>query len=118
MAIETLKERIRGKTWKRRLGRCWPWLGHIDSDGNARIWVDDTIGSICVPHAIFLAEGIEIPEGMVALGCPILGDCVNPDHISVGTKEDVGDRILFKKRQQRKKQREQNDTQRSFEEMK
>src|SRR6266498_3333169 len=56
MALSTLKKRIEKKQSMRGPDECWPWLGYINEDGEARIWVDDELGSISVARAIFLAR--------------------------------------------------------------
>lgn len=97
MALETLQKRIDKKTLKRRPNECWPWLGYINQDGEARVWVNDEIGSISVPNALYLARGEKIPQGKEALSCPILKDCANPDHHSLADRSEIADRILWKK---------------------
>ena len=98
-----LEKRLKEKTVKRHGNRCWPFLGYRDKEGNGRIWVSRKIGTITVQRAIKVLELGKIPEGFVPLGCPILKDCCNPDHISLATSEEIADRILWKKRQKRRK---------------
>lgn len=100
--LSTLKERIEKHQWKRKGNACWPWLGYIDTDGHGRIWLDHKEGSILIPHAVWKAEGREILPGQKVLACPILKDCSNPNHISVGDSADIGDRILWKKNLKRR----------------
>lgn len=97
MALDTLLTRIEQKQQRRGAHQCWPWLGFINGDGEARIWLDDERGSISVPAALFIARGIPIPPGKEALSCPILKDCSNPDHVSLATRDVIADRILWSK---------------------
>ena len=101
----TLQERIDRHTWRRKGRLCWPWLGHIDKWGNARIWVDKKTGSITVQRAIYLLKHSTIPKGYEAISCPVLKDCANPYHIGIATKREIGDRILWRKGQRRPQKR-------------
>jgi hypothetical protein len=97
MAKDTLARRIETKTWKRGPRECWPWLGYINQDGEARIWVNDELGSVSVQKAYYIARDEEIPPGKEVMSCPILQDCANPDHHSLGNREEIADRILWRK---------------------
>lgn len=102
MALDTLMQRIESKQLRLESSRCWPWLGHISKKGEARIWVDDAIGSISVPNALMLARGETVPPGKEMLSCPILRDCSNPAHIRVADRTEKIDRILWIKGKKRK----------------
>jgi hypothetical protein len=68
----TLKERIQKHQWKRQPKACWQVLER------------------------------PLEPGEVVLACPILKDCSNPNHISVGKGTSIGDRVLWKKGQRRR----------------
>lgn len=106
MALSTLEKRIEKKVYKRGPDECWPWLGYIHPDGDARIWVDDELGSIGVPAALYLVRDEDIPEGMEVQSCPILRDCCNPRHHRLATREEIADRILWTKGLSRRPPRE------------
>lgn len=101
----TLKERLESKIWKRKVGQCWPWLAHRDTEGYARIWVDKETGSVLAHTMLYLITFGAIPEGKKVMTCPILKDCMNPAHVGLGDTSDVADRVLLRKKQKRVKPR-------------
>lgn len=101
----SLRKRIESKVWRRRSNSCWPWLAHLDKEGYARIWVNNEIGSTLAHSVLYALNNGPPPAGFVVLTCPLLKDCMNPDHLGIGHSEDVGDRILWKKGLERLTQR-------------
>lgn len=104
--MDTLKDRLEKHQWRRKNNACWPWLGHIDAEGYGRIWASHAEGSITVQNALWRALGRKIEPGQKVLACPLLKDCTNPNHISIGTTKDIGDRILWKKKLRRREPKE------------
>lgn len=103
---KSLRQRIKEKVWKRQGNKCWPFLGHIDEEGYARIWVDKEKGSLPAHSVLYQLDNGPLSKGSFVLTCPLLKDCMNPSHFGVGTSADVGDRILWKKGQTRRAPRD------------
>lgn len=72
---------------------CWRWKGAL-SDGVPHVCLHDAqTGKHRVttgPRAAALLSGREIPEGRIAYRTCCTKACVNPDHIAVGTKKQLG----------------------------
>jgi len=102
---QSLRERLEKNVWKRRPRECWPWLRALDKEGYAKFWLNKERGSLLAHTILYTLHYGEIPEGMRALTCPILKDCMNPHHIGVGTKDDIVDRALWRKGQKRRSPR-------------
>lgn len=83
----TLRERFEAKVDRRGPDDCWPWLGHTDPQGYARLRDDrGRAGEVLYAHRVAweLAVG-PIPAGLtidhvVERGCT-RRDCTNPAHL-------------------------------------
>lgn len=99
---QTLADRLWAKVKRRGPHDCWEWTRSLDEGGYARIWLTPGKSPITIHRAVWLVTHGEVPDGKVVLTCPLLTDCCNPDHIGLGSGKDVGDRILWRKRQERR----------------
>lgn len=73
-------------------GGCWLWLGYCQPDGYGQVGID---GSTLNSHR-YLYEKVKglVPDGLEIMHSCDVRNCVNPDHMSVGTDaQNVADKI-------------------------
>ena len=81
----TLKERMENKTLKAGDDDCWLWTASCDTAGYPTIRVDGKLRR--ASHIAFeLYSGHPVPNGSVLMHSCDTPRCVNPRHLSVGTK--------------------------------
>lgn len=75
---------------------CWIWKGDSVSGGYGRI---NMYGELELAHRISYRENIgEIPDGFCVLHKCDVPDCVNPNHLFIGTHQDNTDDMKKKGR--------------------
>ena len=69
---------------------CWLWTGGISSSGYGHISKGIGKKGTMLAHHFALQhfKGITVPQGMDTLHACDVKCCVNPDHLSVGTRQD------------------------------
>ncbi len=65
---------------------CWLWQGSLTSDGYGRFWLIDR--HVRAHRASYELRYGPIPEGMVVRHKCDVPQCVNPDHLELGTQAD------------------------------
>lgn len=88
---EDLNKRFHSKT--KKVGSCLLWLGGKNRQGYGLIWDD---GKMVSAHRIsFRIHKGKIPEGMNICHTCDIPQCVEPNHLWVGTtRENVQDKML------------------------
>jgi len=76
---------------------CWLWAGARKGKGYGHIWVG---GHMQGAHKVSwkMVHG-EIPEGLFVLHSCDNPDCVNPEHLFIGTSQDNSSDMVTKQRQ-------------------
>lgn len=81
-----MKDRFMSKVSPEPMSGCWLWTTGTHPFGYGLFWMDDnTIGAHRAAWMIFKGE---IPNGMSVLHRCDVPECVNPDHLFLGTQGD------------------------------
>ena len=81
------------------LGPCWLWKGRTDSAGYAEVRMNGK--RMGVHRASVMIHGREIPTGLFVLHACDQTNCVNPQHLWIGTAKDNTTDMLAKAREAR-----------------
>lgn len=87
-----METRFLSKVDKQQDG-CWKWKGNKDRDGYGLFWcLDNNRRAHRVAYEMW--KGV-IPQSLVVRHMCFSMDCVNPDHLQVGTQQDnINDTVL------------------------
>lgn len=86
-----LRERLAQKI--RKLEHCWMWLGAKTEQGYGIATLDNGVHTTA-HRAMWIAERGQIPKGLHVLHACDMRDCVNVDHLWLGTqKENLQDMV-------------------------
>jgi hypothetical protein len=80
---------------------CWNWLGKARS-GTCRLYGRITVNKKTMPAHRFsweLHNEKKVPDGMIVMHKCDNPECVNPDHLTIGTTKDNSDDKVRKNRQ-------------------
>ena len=81
-----LLERLMKRVIRSRVTSCWVWPRSLSADGYGQIRI---AGGREGAHCIFwLLHNGPIPDGMCVLHKCDVPNCVNPEHLFLGTKKD------------------------------
>ena len=94
--VRPLVERFWSEVDRRSPGECWPWVGYRDSFGYG---VFKHRGVKLRANRVALElSGTDIPDGFMACHHCDQPECVNPDHLFVGSHRDNMDDMAGKGR--------------------
>jgi hypothetical protein len=93
MQLSEVVSRFEGKYTTEPNSGCWLWTAALVGHGRyGTFWVDKDFwkGRMCGAHvaSIFLFKGIRPEEGKHVLHKCDVSQCVNPDHLFIGTHKD------------------------------
>ena len=85
-----LPKRYWAKVLKGPEGKCWIWTGAIADDGYGRYYLHDGPGGMVRPHRYLyqVVTGQPLSDDTELLHQCDVTICVNPDHLSAGSKSD------------------------------
>lgn len=95
---KTLEERFWEKVDNASRDGCWRWTSAIGSRGYGVFWVGGRKRSAFAHRTAYEMTHGPIPEGMVVMHSCDNPWCVNPAHLSVGSKKDNSQDALRKGR--------------------
>lgn len=90
---QTPDERLRRVGWTVDVAGCWRWSGNINRGGYGTL---DIFGSNQSAHRIAYEAWVgPIPEGLSVRHRCDVRDCINPEHLELGThQENMQDMVL------------------------
>lgn len=99
--LKRLVDRLLAKT--KKTDSCWLWLGSMNSFGHGQIMVwSDGRKRLEMAHRVSYKEHVgQIPDGLCVLHRCDKPNCINPDHLFLGTKADNSRDMVSKNRSRR-----------------
>lgn len=87
---EPVPPRFWAKVFKGPEGKCWIWTGAIADDGYGRFYIEKGQGGMVRPHRYLyeLATHHSLDADAELLHMCDVTICVNPEHLSSGSKSD------------------------------
>ncbi|MBF6671140.1 hypothetical protein H6F58_04730 [Glutamicibacter sp. FBE19] len=85
-----LPKRFARKVFQGPKGKCWIWTGAIADDGYGRFYLHQGPGGVVRPHRYLyeIASGTTLNANEELLHMCDVTICVNPEHLSPGSKSD------------------------------
>jgi hypothetical protein len=96
--MKTIRQRLLDKIDIRGQDECWPWTGAVNRSNRGQFSISGR--TVSAPRAVleFLA-GQDVPSHLYALHNCDNPNCVNPDHLWLGTQQDNMDDMRDKGRE-------------------
>ena len=86
-----------------RIGECWIWTGGTQRGGYGRIARDFGNGSTTTHLASYEIHVGPIPDGLCVCHRCDVRNCINPDHLFLGTHQDNSDDKMRKGRDRKQR---------------
>lgn len=87
VVTDSLRDRLYGRCQKVESG-CWLWVGSINPNGYGKIKINGIAVDVHVISWRVANAGVPVPAGSVVMHLCDVRNCINPDHLQVGTQSE------------------------------